>query len=446
MSGTADHYRASFERFAAERLAGEPEWLAARRREALEHFAEVGFPTTRWEEWRYTNVSAIAAQPFEPAPLEHDAVHREEIERLCQPVFACGLVVFVDGRYDAELSSFSERSDELRVHGLLDLWRENPTEFEQLLGGAMPTAHLDWKPHPFAALNRAFTEDGAAVIVPKGRASANPVHVVFVSTPSAGPVATHPRVLVHAEAGSQVTVIQDHVSIGGGPRLSNAVTEVRVDANAQVDLVLLQREADDVFQISNLQARLERDARLRCHTVTLGGALVRNDLAAVMVDEGAECDLRALYLGTGDRVVDNHTLVDHASPHCASHELYKGILADESRGVFRGRVVVRPDAQKTDATQHNPNLLLSDGAEVDSKPQLEIFADDVKCSHGSTIGQLDVDALFYLRARGLPLAQARDLLTRGFAAEIARGLPSEVLGELVTDLLLERLLDSGGPR
>ncbi len=319
------------------------------------------------------------------------------------------------------------------MESLAELRREDDARLAAELG-----QRVDAKQHSLAALNEAYGEDGAVLFVPRGADLHQPVHLAFVSTGSR-PAASHPRVLVVAGEGSRATVIQDHVSIDGGVHFTNAVTELSVGANASLRHVLLQREEPGTFHVSNLGARVERSGRLSTHTLTLGGRLVRNDLAVLLADEGAECGLDGLFLGTDDQLVDNHTLVDHAMPHGTSRELYKGILGGRSRGVFRGRVVVRPDAQKTAATQSNPNLLLADGAEVDTKPQLEIHADDVKCSHGSTIGQLDPDALFYLRSRGIGHRQALDLLTRGFAAEILERLEVPALGDAVGELLLARL-------
>jgi Fe-S cluster assembly protein SufD len=241
-------------------------------------------------------------------------------------------------------------------------------------------------------------------------------------------------------------VIQDHVALGAGPhppRLTNAVTQVVVGDDASLELVVLQREDAAARALSNLSVRVERDGRFASHVVTLGGRFVRNDLAALLADENAECRLLGLFLGTGERLVDNHTLVDHAMPHGRSEELYKGILADRSRGVFRGRVVVRPGANKTDARQSNANLILGRGAEIDTKPQLEIHADDVKCSHGSAIGRIDPEALFYLRARGLSEAAARAVLTRGFAHEVLAALPHAALVEALGDALAARLHEAG---
>jgi Fe-S cluster assembly protein SufD len=239
--------------------------------------------------------------------------------------------------------------------------------------------------------------------------------------------------LITLEPGSRATLVLDHApSQGSGCGLTNLVGEIDVGANASLDLVVIQREGDESFHVSNLAARVGRDGRFTAHTVSVGGALVRNDLEVLLAEEGAECELRGLFLGSGSRLVDNHTAVDHAVPHCTSRELYKGVLSGRSKGVFRGRVVVRPDAQKTDATQSNPNLLLGDRAEIDTKPQLEIYADDVKCSHGATVGQLDEDALFYLRSRGIGQDDARELLVRAFANEIIEALP--VGGEITAAL------------
>jgi Fe-S cluster assembly protein SufD len=246
-------------------------------------------------------------------------------------------------------------------------------------------------------------------------------------------------VLLVAGPESRSQVIVDHVDLAPARGFTNAVVEVRVERGAELALVLVQREAEATFHVSNLAARVERDARLSAHAVTLGGALVRNDTSVVLADEGASCRLDGLFAGQGEQLLDHHSLIDHAMPHGTSRQLTKGILGGSARGVFRGRVIVRPDAQKTDAEQSNPNLLLSAGAEVDSKPQLEIHADDVKCRHGASIGRLDEDALFYLRARGLDEAAARELLMRGFAAEVLDALPVPTLGTALSLLLAERL-------
>jgi len=281
------------------------------------------------------------------------------------------------------------------------------------------------------------------VHLPRGGDAGQPVHLVFVSAPVEDAHAVvHPRVLVHAEPGSRASLIQDFVCVGNAPGFTNAVAELHVGEDAALDYVLIQREPDHRLHVANLAARQERASRLTCHTLTLGGALVRNDASVCLAEEGAECRLEGLFVGTGRQLLDNHTLVDHAMPHCTSDEQYKGILGGSSRGVFRGRVLVRPDAQHTRASQSSRNLLLGPGAEIDTKPQLEIYADDVKCSHGSTIGQLDPDALFYLRSRGIDESRARDLLVRAFGLEVLESLPAPALTQALDELLLARLRDA----
>ena len=355
----------------------EPGWLAAHRRDAIAAFAARGLPDTNQEEWRYTNLSPLAAQPF--ALAEPVRIARTDLEELATPLFACSLYAFANGRAISELSSAPRLPGGARCDSLAALLADGASGIE-----AHFDHQVDLKVHPFAALNSAFAIDGAVVRAPRGVAFEQPVHLVFVSAAGDRPQVTHPRVIVVAEAGSRVTIVQDHVSLGAGPDFTNAVTEVHVGAGATVHWVLLQRENDAHFHVANLAVRQERDSTFTGHTLTLGGRLVRNDAGVVLAGEGADCTLDGLFVGGGASVLDNHTEVDHAVPHGTSRELYKGVLGGAARGVFRGRVIVRPGAQKTSASQSNANLLLGVRAEIDTKPQLEIYADDVKCSHGST--------------------------------------------------------------
>jgi Fe-S cluster assembly protein SufD len=436
LESARDRFLAQQERFAAARGA-EPGWLAGLRAQACEHFREQGLPQPRQEEWRYTSLAAFARAAFEAPAAGRAAVARADLEAAAAPVFACSLHVFVDGHYDPRLSALGARS-EVHVESLAGLLAAGRSAEAARLGRL-----ADTKAQPFAALNTAFLGDAAVLRAPRGAQAAEPLHVVFVSSGGAAPRARHPRVLVVAEAGSRVQLIQDFVSLGEDAAFTNSVTEVFAEPDAQVELVLLQREGTGVFHFANVAASLERGARFSSHALTLGGRLVRNDLAVTLAGEGAEVTLGALYVAGGEQVVDHHTLVDHAAPHGTSRQLYKGVLGGAARGVFRGRVVVRPGAQKTDARQSNPNLLLSDAAEVDSKPQLEIHADDVRCSHGSSIGQLQEDALFYLRARGIAEEDARRLVTRGFAHEILAGLPIPALRDGL-DAALDAALAAAG--
>ncbi len=440
LDAAREHYLSRFEAFERGIGSAGPAWLRALRRQALEHFAELGLPSTRREEWRYTNLTPLAKIPFELPSGSPESVSRDAVEARSIPVLACSSFVFVDGRYSAELSVPRVLSGSVRVESLARVSAEAPDAIEPHLG-----RYANCKEHPFAALNTAFLDDGAALLIPPGTRVENPLHVVFLSTDGGGTSVRHPRVLIVAGAGSRVVVIQDHVSLGEAPGFTNVVTEVHAGRDAEVDLSIVQRENASTFHVSGLHLRQERDSRFAAHTITLGGSLVRNDVVALLGDEGASCQLDGLFVGGRSQVLDSHTLIDHAMPHGTSRELYKGILGGRAKGVFRGRVIVRPDAQGTNAYQSNPNLLLNDGAEIDTKPQLEIHADDVKCSHGSSIGQLDQEALFYLRTRGLAEAAARDLLTRGFASEILARLPVAALGEGLAELLDARLDDARRP-
>jgi len=427
-----DHYLARHAAWVGAR-GDEPAWLARMRREAAATFAAAGLPHTRLEEWRYTNVTPLARVPFELATGRPD-VSREALEQVSFPVYACSVFVFVDGVLRPELSAPRALSAGVRVLGLAELLASEPERVAGELGSL-----VDTKLHPFAALNTAFLDDGAVLLVPRGARLSQPIHVVFASSGAAADRARHPRVLVVAGPGSRGDVIVDHVDLSPARGFTNAVIEARVERGAELGLMLVQRESDRTFHVSHLAARVERDARLSAHTVTLGGALVRNDACVLLAEEGASCRLHGLFAGDGEQLFDHHSLIDHAMPHGQSRQLTKGILGGASRGVFRGRVIVRPDAQRTDAEQSNPNLLLSPGAEIDSKPQLEIHADDVRCRHGSSIGRLDEDALFYLRARGLDEGEARDLLVRGFAAEVLDALPVPALGTALASLLAARV-------
>jgi Fe-S cluster assembly protein SufD len=412
--------------------AGEAPAVAALRRNGLEAFAAQGLPGTKLEEWRYTSLAELAATDWRLPPERAPEISRDSVEALASPVFACGLLVFANGRFVPGLSTL--RAPDVEVTTLRAARRTSDGRTLARLGSLVDAKH-----HPLAALATALLDDGVSIRLPAGTRLEQPLHLVFLSEGAGAPIAVHPRVSIEAGRGCHAVVVQDHISLGSAPALTNAVTELHVGPGAHLEHVLLQRESFATFHVSNTSAQLERDAHLGTHVVSLGGRLVRNDLSVLLAGEGAEARLSGLFLCTGERLVDNHTGVDHAVPRGTSRQLYKGVLAGRSRGVFRGRVLVRPDAQHTDARQSNPNLLLSDGAEIDGKPQLEIFADDVKCSHGSAIGRVDEDALFYLRARGIDAAAARALLVRGFAAEVLAALPEPALAEALGDAFAELL-------
>ncbi len=414
-----------------------PGWAEDLRREGAEQLNELGLPTTRMEDWRYTNVSAIGKTRWTGSDGRGDDVSREELERLCFPVFACHLFVFVNGVFAADLSTLRAGSPQAEVRSLARLLEEEPDSLRGVLG-----AQASPKEAAFTAWNQQELRDGAVVRIPERADIEEPIHLVFLSEPGTEPTATHPRVLVLAGSRSRASVVEDYVTLGDGTFLTNAVSEVVVEPDAELEHVRFQREAVTGHHVSSLHARVERGGRLACHSISLGAALTRNDARTTLLGEGAEASLYGIYLGTGRRHIDNHTTIDHAVPHTTSRELYKGVLDDHSHGVFHGRIIVRPDAQKTSAEQSNKNLLLAQGAQIDTKPQLEIRADDVKCSHGSTIGQMDPDALFYLRARGIDGDEARRLLTRAFVSEVSGALRFEPLRDRVEEQLVE-LLEEG---
>jgi Fe-S cluster assembly protein SufD len=418
----------------------DPEWLTNRRRAALDRFMALGFPTTRDEEWRFTSIAPIAEVPFALASNGAKSVDAADLAPYRLSGRQAATLVFVNGRYAPALSATQQPGvlpAGVRVDTLASAWGSSST----LLAGRMGrVAAADRQ--AFTALNSAFLSDGALIAIPDGAIVSEPIHIVFVSVPEGGPTMAHPRVLVLMGAGSQAAIVERYVArdhIAEGQWLTNAVTEIVAAQNAVLDYYRLQQEAVGSYHIGATCAAVARDATVRCHSVTFGGAIVRNDVTATLEGEGAECTLNGLYVADGARLVDNHTTIDHAKPHCNSREVYKGILADKARGVFNGKIVVRPDAQKTDAKQTNKALLLSENAQINTKPQLEIFANDVKCTHGAAVGQMDEEAMFYLRARGLDSHEARQLLIRAFAGDVISQMPLEAVRTHVDEELTRRL-------
>ena len=398
---------AAFDRLQT-RARGEAGWLLELRREAFARFQELGFPTPHDESWKYTNVAPIARIAWEPAsPYAHSSL----------PVPAGGggvWLAFVNGRWSPALSS-SALPEGLVVLSLAEVLREQPEWLEPHL-----SKRAAWEKNAFTAWNTAFLEDGAFVRIARGVAVAGPIHLLFLSEQTGAPAVSHPRNVIVAESGAQASVVETY--LGEKISLTNSVTEISVGDGASVEHSKVQRESSDAFHVQTIAAGLERGSQFTSHNVALGAALARTDIGVVFEGEGGDCTLNGLFLGGGDQTLDTHTIIDHAKPHCTSRELYKGILDGRSRGVFHGTILVRKDAQKTDAFQTNKNLLLSKDARVHSTPALEIFADDVKCRHGSTIGQLDAAALFYLRSRGIGEEDARALLTWAFASDVAARL------------------------
>jgi Fe-S cluster assembly protein SufD len=419
-------------------LGSEPEWLRALRARAFAAFEEQGFPTTRIEDWRHTSVAPIVRTVFGPPPQGAALADLAVLAGLTfGRAFEGHQLVFVNGRYEPELSS-APMADGVQIRSLREVLTQDP----QLVEGRLDVL-AQGPDRPFASLNTAFLQDGAYVEVPPNTVLRDPIHVVFYSAPAAQPSASHPRVLVHAGRHCQVSIIESYGGTADAGYLTNAVTEIAVGDGAVVDHYRLQRESAQGFHVGTLAVRQDRASRFASHAISVGAALSRVDIRQEFAGEGAECVLNGLFLGSDHQHTDFHTWVDHARPHCSTRELYKGVVDGHAHGVFVGRILVRKDAQKTDAQQTNKNLILSRDALVDSVPQLEILADDVKCKHGSTTGQIDPQALFYLRSRGIGEEAARALLVYAFASDVVQRIGVEPLRAGLTEHLQRRLPGAG---
>ena len=423
---------AAFEKTASGR---DVPWLRKLRSGAFARFAEVGFPTSRDEDWRFTNVSPVSQGQFQ---LSGDGVDSVSAAQLKPFEFPGALrLVFVNGHFAPGLSHTSAQPG-IQVASLASVLQENPSRVEPYLG-----RYLDTRRDAFCALNTAFLADGALVRIPKSTVAEQAIHLLFLASAGQPPTITHPRNLIVVEAGSEAAIIEDYVSLQDTPGLCNSATELIAEKGANVSHYLIEREHAGAFNFSTLRIQQARNANVASHSILIGGALVRNNVHPVLAGEGAECLINGLFIGRGTQHLDNYMLVEHASPHCSSRQFYNGILDGRAHGVFHGRIVVRKDAQKTDAKQTNRNLLLSDEAQIDTKPQLEIFADDVKCTHGATIGQIEEKALFYLRSRGLDEASARQLLLLAFASECLDRMKENGVRENIERLIHKHIFQLG---
>jgi Fe-S cluster assembly protein SufD len=429
-----DHYLETFTAFEKQTRGEDPRWLEKLRETALARFFETGFPTTRDEDWRFTNVSAIARTPFRRAGNKPTELSPADLAAW-KITTSTAQLVFVDGQFVAGLSALDGLTKGLTVSGLKHQIRRHPEVVEAHLG-----RYVDIHRDPFPALNTAFAEDGAYVHIARGTVVSAPIHLLFVSTTRDTPEMTHPRNLVVVEDEGQVTVIEEYISLGSGSVLSNGVTELVAGESANVRHHMIVREQQEAFHISTLRIEQARSATVSSHSLLLGGGLVRNNVHPVLRGEGGECLINGLFVGNGHQHLDNYMLVEHAGPHSSSRQFYNGILDEHAHGVFHGRIVVHKDAQKTDAKQTNRNLLLSDDAQVDTKPQLEIYADDVKCTHGATIGQIDENSLFYLQSRGIDRVAARRLLLSAFASECLARMKADAARDHAEQLIHTYLL------
>jgi Fe-S cluster assembly protein SufD len=420
-----EQYLADFRRIKASLPGSDLPWLNRARELALRKFADLGFPTTRDEDWKYTNVAALSKHAFAPASTTKSAVTASHVWELSCRELPCHLMVFINGRYAPELSN----SLPTGTISLARALEQQPQTIEPFFDSEIGDA--------FGALNLAFASDGAVLRLPKGAAIERPIYLLFISSDESH--AIHPRNLIVAEEGAQATIVEHYCGVNGAAYFTNAVTQITAEKNSSLKHYKLQQEGINAFHIANIDCQQLRDSRFESHSLALGAALSRNEISTCFAGQGAETVFNGLYVAGGHQHMDHRTHIDHVEPQCTSREFYRGVLNDHARAVFHGKVIVREGAQKSDSSQANHNLLLSKDAEVDTRPQLEIYADDVKCTHGATVGQLDEDMIFYLRSRGVHEELAKAILTYAFAHDIIGRIELAPLKRKVADALIARL-------
>ena len=435
-----DEYVTDYEAFSRNGDLGVPQWLEDLRRAAIQQFSTAGFPTSRDEQWRFTKVSHLTETRFALANGERPTLSLGEVRRHVLEAGKDQCLVFVNGIYSKELSSTGGVPDGVVAGSLRAVASSGSERVERHLAKYAKTAD-----NPFTALSTAFMSDGAFLYVPQNVVLGEPIQLLFLTASAGRPVVSHPRNLIVVDRNAAASVIESHIGLVDGTYWTNAVTEAVVQENARLHLYRVQREGPRANHTATTQSHQRRDSNFTLTTIEIGAALSRHNINAVLAGEGAECSLYGLTQIQGNQHVDHHTTIEHAQPRCNSWEFFNGIYDDESRGVFTGRIVVQPGAQQTDSKQTNNNLLLSAGARADSQPQLEIYADDVRCTHGATLGPIDDRALFYLQTRGIEAEVARNLLTYGFGVEILNKIEIAELREQLDELVHARL-DEGAER
>ena len=422
-------YISDFARFEAEVVENDPAWVRDIRRSAIGAFAEQGFPATKNEQWRFTRVRPLLQHRFQTAdPYTPNSLSIRHLDQLCIEDTGCRRITFVNGRFAEDLSDIGTLRGGVRIASLKQVLATDPEPVQRYL-----SRYADTEKNPFTAINTAHLLDGAFVYLPKNQRVEEPIHILYVTQSDGNPVVSHPRTLIVAAENTRASVVESYVGFESEVYFTNSVTEIIVANRAEIDHCKVQKESTAAFHIGTVQVHLGAESRFKTDLVSIGGTLVRNDVNAVLDDEGIECTVNGLYLAEGHQHVDNHTVIEHAKPHCASHELYKGILGGRAKAVFDGRIHVHPDAQKTDAKQSNRCILLNDTARINTNPHLEIYADDVKCTHGAAVGQIDKNAVFYLRSRGIGEQAARELLINAFANEVLERIRIEPVREHLSD-------------
>jgi len=426
-------YIADFATFASNGARAEPAWMRDTRREGIERFAALGFPTPRNEDWHFTSVASIAESVFSPLRGASGQVAKSALEPFTFGQSAWPTMVFVNGKYDASLSTPALLAKGVRALDLSSVMRDEPALIEPWLGKLSPS-----EDRSFSALNAAFMSDGAVVHIAPDTQAPVPLHLIFVSDANAAKGVAHLRNLIVAGRNSKATVIESYVSLGDSGYFTNAVTEVQVEPGATLTHYKIQRESQRAFHVHTIDAHQARDSHYVSFSFATGGKLSRTNIYTNLDGDGCGATLNGLYMADDEQHVDHQTNIIHSQPNCFSREIYKGILSGSAHGVFNGKVYVYPIAQKTDGKQTNNNLLLSEGARIDTKPQLEIFADDVRCTHGATVGRLDEMALFYMKSRGVSADKATRLLTYAFAADVLETIEVQAVRDELERATLER--------
>ena len=442
--GTRESYVERLSEFLDSGRRDAPGWVTDLRRDAISGFGKLGFPTLRDEEWRFTNLEALRRGSFAIAENGISEVSKKTVDSYGFSGLDCLRLVFVNGRFASSLSDAGDAGDGILMKSLSEAIRED---------GDLVRDHLakyaDYEKDAFISLNTSYFEDGVFVYVPDGTISEKPVHVLHVATDEGRPLFINPRNLIIVGQSSAAKVIEHYVSLSQSVYFSNVVTEVVCGENANLEHYRLEFESQKAFSFSTLRVNQQKNSNITSHSILCGGAIVRNNVHPVLAGEGCNSDIYGLFISEGRQHMDNFMRVEHASPHCDSRQFYNGVLDGRSKGVFHGRILVHEGAEKTDAKQTNRNLLLSDTAQIDTKPQLEIYNDDVKCTHGATIGQMDEEALFYLCSRGIPMRKAKIIMLRAFTNETFEHMSIDSVREALESKVMdwfERRLETGNGR
>jgi Fe-S cluster assembly protein SufD len=435
MTQEYNHYFTDFQKFQGNGAAKSPSWVNELRKSALAVFEQKGFPTTKQEDWKYTNVAPIARSPFTYS-AQAESVPAEFVRSLLVEGIEQYVITFVNGHFSREHSQLAGLPSGVTVKNLIEAYTTQNNLIEEHL-----TKYVQYQKNSFTALNTAFMNDGAFIHIPSDTEVLKPISLLFISTANGGEQkASHIRNLIVVDDGAIVNFVHTFASVEGtNTNLTNCVTEIIAKKNSNVELVKVQRESESAFHVESLYVHQHRESNVHVFSLAIGGAIARNDMSVIIDGESTECNLNGLYITSGEQLIDHHTFMHHIHPNCPSHELFKGILMDKSRAVFNGKVYVEPEAQKTDSKQTNRNLLLSDDAVVDTKPELEIFADDVKCTHGAAVGGMNETHSFYLKTRGISEGSARGILTVGFAAEVTQKIRHEAMRRHVDTIVVDHL-------